>query len=226
MKKLAMFDIDGVIYEGHSIFDQIQDQEKRGILEAGTWDKILFELTEYKSGRKNYTQAANSMLEVSAMSIKGKSLNMILDDTFNYLLKNKDKFFPYFEKLVNMIKGDYDIYLVTTNFQVMPEAIQKIFDLESKYISSTAEVTDGKFTGKVSLSLAGNKGIVSKLVKKYGKKGSIAVGDSENDADMLNLVDFPIVMEPNPKLTVIAKENNWQIVDRDTIAGIIIEHAK
>lgn len=32
MKKLAVFDIDGVIYEGYSIFDQIQDQEKRGII--------------------------------------------------------------------------------------------------------------------------------------------------------------------------------------------------
>ncbi len=90
MKKLALFDIDGVIYSGHTIFDQIQDQERRGILIKGTWDKILFEIEEYKFGRKNYQQAANCMLEISALSIKGLSYEVVLNDTFNYLTRNRD----------------------------------------------------------------------------------------------------------------------------------------
>lgn len=76
------------------------------------------------------------------------------------------------------------------------------------------------------MSLAGNKNIVSSLIEKYGKVGSFAVGDSENDADMLELVEFPFVMEPNPKLEVIANKNGWKIVNRSTITDIITSNVK
>lgn len=214
-KKLAFFDIDGVIYDGHTIFDQIQNQEERGILAKGTWNKILIEIEEYKSGRKNYKQAADTMLKISALSIKGNSYKEMLDDTTNYMVRNKNKFFQYFAKTVPLLKKKYDIYFVTTNFQFMCEAICGIFGTKN-YLSSIAEVKNGKFTGKVELSLGGNKGIVKNLIKKYGKKGSIAVGDSENDADMLNKVEYPFVFEPNEKLEKISKDSGWKSINRDS----------
>jgi len=223
MRKLVLFDIDGVIYDGHTIFDQIQDQEKRGVIASGTWGKIEIELNNYKSGKKNYAETANAMLTISADSIKGKDYNFILNDTYEYMLQRKNNFFPYFSQLIPELSKTYDIFFVTTNFQMIPEAIGKIFNVPNN-ISSIAEVVNGKFTGKVSLSLAGNKGIVSGLIDKYGKEGSIAVGDSENDADMLNKVELPLVMEPNSKLELIAKEKGWQIVNRENIAGIITSY--
>lgn len=225
MKKLALFDIDGVIYGGHTIFDLIQDQELKNIIPQGTWDKILFELTEYKSGRKNYKQAADSMLEAYAIGLKGLDYQDMVNHNVEYLTKNKNKFFTYFENLASELAETHDIYFVTTNFQFTCDAVYKIFGVE-KYISSIAEVKDNKFTGKVTLSLGGNKGIVSDLIGKYGRDGSIAVGDSENDADMLDLVEYPFVMEPNENLEKIAKEKGWQIVNRDTIAGIITSHVR
>jgi len=225
MKKLALFDIDGVIYDGYSIFDQIQDQEKRGIIKSRTWDKILLELQAYKSGQKTYVEAANKMLEVSADSIRGLENTFWLDDTKKYMSRHMNKFFPYFKHLVNALKDTHEIYFVTTNFQIIPQAIGEIFGINN-YLSSRAEVVEGKFTGKVEFSMAGNKGIVARLINVYGRLGSIAVGDSEDDADMLDLVEFPFVMEPNEKLAEIAKSKNWQIVNRDTIADIILKHAK
>lgn len=225
MKKLALFDIDGVIYDGHTIFDQIQDQERRGVIAKGNWDKILHEIGEYQSGRKNYNEAANSMLKVSALSLKGKGYQTILDDTTDYLTRNHNKFFPYFEKIMPQIKSKYDIYFVTTNFQFMCEALGKFFKV-GNYLSSVAEVKNGKFTGRVKRSLAGNKGTAINLIIRYGKGGSIAVGDSENDSDMLALVEHPLVMEPNEKLKSIAMEKGWQIVNRDSILDIITSNVK
>jgi len=157
--------------------------------------------------------------------LKEVDYKIMLDDTFKYLSKNKAKFFPYFEKLTSKIKDTYDIFLVTTNFQFMCEALGKIFGVPN-HVSSVAEIEDGKFTGRVERSLAGNKGIVADLVSKYGKGGSFAVGDSENDADMLELVEHAFVMEPNEKLQAIAMENGWQIVNRDNILDIITSHVK
>jgi len=216
IRKIAFFDVDGVIYNGHTIFDQIQDQEKRGIIENGTWNKILLEVEAYKSGSKNYKQAANTMLKVHSLALKDCSYTDLLEDTFNFLSKNTHKFFPYFKDLVPKLKKNHDIYFVTTNFQFMCEAVCKMFGV-NRYLSSLAEVRGGKFTGSVKLSLAGNKNIVSEIIEKYGISGSIAVGDSENDFDMLDKVEFPFVMEPNEQLEKLANKKGWQIVNRNTI---------
>ncbi|QQG41571.1 MAG: haloacid dehalogenase-like hydrolase [Candidatus Woesebacteria bacterium] len=222
MKKLALFDIDGVIYGGHVIFGQIQSQEKSGLIVKGTWDKVHLLLEEYKSGQKNYKQAADKMLEVYAEALKGIDYKEIVESTSEYLDENKDKFFSYFAEIIPQIKEEYDIYFVTTNFQFACEGVCTMFGLKD-YLSSIAEVKDGKFTGKVELSLAGSKGVVADLVTKYGKSGSFAVGDSENDAEMLDKVEFPFVMEPNDKLVEIADEKGWSIVDRDDIADAILD---
>lgn len=220
-RNVALFDIDGVIYDGHTIFDQIQDQEKRGIITKGTWNKILLEVKAYKLGNKTYKDSANEMLKIHALALKGRLCKDILIDTCNFLSKNSDKFFPYFGELISKLKKTHDIYFVTTNFQFMPVAVGKLFGI-GNYFSSVAEVRDGKFTGKVKLSLAGNKGVISKIMDKYGVKGSIAVGDSENDVDMLDKVEFPFVMEPNENLEEFANKKGWQIANRNTISKKII----
>lgn len=225
MKKLALFDIDGVIYQGHTIFDTIQDQEIKNIVPKGTWNKILFELAEYKSGHKNYKQAADSMLNTYASALKGVNYQKVVNHNLTYLKINKSKFFPYFGKLIPQLEDKYDIYFVTANFQFTCDSLFGMFGVRN-YLSSIAEVKNGKFTGKVTRSLSGNKGIVSDLIEKYGNKGSFAVGDSENDADMLDKVQFPLVMEPNEKLEKIAKEKGWKVVNRNTIADIIMTYVR
>lgn len=216
MKKLAIFDIDGVIYDGHTILDQIQDQEIQGILPNGTWDRILSELGDYKSGKKTYKEAADNMLEIYAKALVGRDYQEIVNDALQFFNSKKDKFFPYFEKTVPRIQDKYDIFFVSTNFQFVCEALGTIFGVKN-YLSSIAEVKNGKFTGKVTLSLGGNKGVVADLVAKYGREDSFAVGDSENDIDMLEKVEFPFVMDPNEKMANIASDRNWQVVNRDNI---------
>lgn len=220
-KKIALFDIDGVIYDGHTIFDQIQDQEKRGIIAKGTWYNILLEAEAYKLGNKTYKEAADTMLNIHALALKNRPYDDLLENTSSFLAKNSDKFFPYFKGLVSKLKVTHDIYFVTTNFQFMCDAIGKMFEINN-YFSSIAEIKNGKFTGKVKLSLAGNKRIVCKIIDKYGIKGSVAVGDSENDIDMLDQVEFPFVMEPNKHLEKFANKKSWKIVDRDNIVKNIL----
>lgn len=215
MKKLALFDIDGVIYKGHLIFDIIQDSEKKGIISSGVWEKILFEIEEYKSGRKNYKEAADGMLEAYAKALCGLSYKDLFKHSYEYISSNKERVFEYFPKVLTELKKKYDVYFVTTNFQFTAGVYARRIGVKN-YVSSIAEVKGGKFTGKVELSLGGNKGIVEKLIKKYGKEGSIAFGDSENDADMLRKVQYPFVFEPNEKLVKICKENSWKVVNRES----------
>ena len=72
------------------------------------------------------------------------------------------------------------------------------------------------FTGEViDLHLIANKAnIVRRAVEKekLTLKNSVAVGDTEGDIPMLELVDTPICFNPNAKLYRIAKLNGWKVI--------------
>lgn len=212
-KSVAFFDIDGVIYDNHTIFDIIQDQEKTGMVKPGLWKKILKELEDYKSAKKTYVKAADNMLAHYAKYLKGKKYNVILEYNIRFFSSHGDRFFNYFVKLVPKLKPSHDIYLVTTNVNFTAQAIGAIFKIEN-YLSTEFETKKGIFTGNVQNSLAGNKQVVQDLVEKYSKIGSIAVGDSENDIGMLDKVELPIAFEPDKKLSQYAKKKSWAVVNR------------
>lgn len=220
-KKIAFFDIDGVIYDGHIMLEQIKLQEKSGLLVKGTWNKIFIEAVKYKLHLKKYKDAANSLLNIHAMSLKNKDYKNIEDNVYQYIFKHESDFFSYFKKIILLLKETHDICLVTNNFQFTCEAVGKLFKID-KYISSIAEVEDGNFTGRVKLSLVGKKGIISELINCYDPKGSIAVGSSLNDTDMLDKVEFPFVMEPDKQTKKVANEKSWNIVNRNNIVEKIL----
>lgn len=225
MKKLALFDIDGVIYDGHSIFDLVQSWEKDGLIGAGLWDHFLSLLGRYKKGELTYKEAADNMLFEYSKKLAGKKYEDLVKATYDFISNNKTKLFPYFEKLTPILKETHDIYFVTTNFDFTAEAFYKYFGVNG-FLSSKINQNSGIVNEGVELSLGGNKGIVVDLINKYGFGGSIAVGDSENDADMLEKVENPFVIEPDEKLKIIATEKNWTIVDRNNISDTIVKHAK
>lgn len=220
-KKLAFFDIDGTIYDGHSMLDQIKFQEKEGLLVSGTWNKIVLQIILHKLSGKNYQQLSNSLLKIHADSLKGQNYQAVLDKTYEYLSKNNNKFFRYFEKLVKSLKKTHEIYLVTNNFQFLCEAVGKLFQINN-YLSSVAEVKNGRFTGKVVLSLAGNKRVISNLISTDNYNGSIAVGNSKNDINMLEKVNLPFAIEPDKHLEMVAKRKGWTIVNRYTLFDKVI----
>ena len=51
--------------------------------------------------------------------------------------------------------------------------------------------------------------MVSDILAKHGKGGSIAVGDSENDIGMLELVEYPVCISPSEELKKYASSQNW-----------------
>lgn len=225
MKKLALFDIDGVIYDGHSIFDLIQEQEKSNYIKKGLWNKILEILEKYKNGNLIYKEAADQMLFLHSQRLAGKKYNDLVNENLNFIKQYQNKLFPYFADLIQELKKTHDMYFVTTNFDITAEAFTKYFDLTG-FLSSKIKQENGIIVDGVELSLGGNKGIVKNLVDKYGKSGSIAVGDSENDIDMLNLVEFPFVMEPDDKMKLVVSEKKWKIVDRNTITETILNYER
>lgn len=215
MKQVALFDFDNTIYKGYSVFDVLQAQED-GFIQKGVWSEVEEYLVQYKKGEIPYKEAANKILTSWARGLKGKTYESALDYVRSFFDSHSDAFFPWFVEIIPNLLKSHDVFIITTNFQFIAEIVVERYNLKG-YIASEAEVVNGILTGSVGKSLAGGKGEVAALLEKYTNKNSIAVGDSENDINMLEHVEIPICFQPDDKLSQAAKERKWNIVDENTI---------
>ena len=211
MKKIALFDLDRTIYNTHSFFELAEYVIKKGRIKKETWNDIQNLHKEYKLGHITYSDTANKLLVTFAKNLDGQNYNDLYNDVYDYFTKNKHNFYPYFEKILPELHKDYDVFIITSNAQHVAKATVDLFGLEG-FIASEFEVINGDFTGKVTKSLATGKSIVIDLLEKYGKHGSIACGDSENDVGMLELVEHPVCINPTDELNEIASRNGWNVV--------------
>lgn len=211
MKKIALFDLDRTIYNAHSFLELAEYVIKKGRVKQETWDDIQNLLKEYKLGNATYSDTANKLLVTFAKELDGQKYEDLYSDVYAFFINNKQNFYSYFEKILPTLHRNYDVFIITTNAQYVAQAIVDLFGLEG-FIASEFEVVEGVFTGKVTKSLANGKSMVRDLLEKYGKEGSVACGDSENDIGMLELVDHPICINPTDKLREFADKNGWRLV--------------
>ena len=84
-------------------------------------------------------------------------------------------------------------------------------------IATEPEVVDGIFTGKVSGCPSYQQGKVTRLQAwlkdtHHSLDGSYFYSDSHNDLPLLELVEYPFAVDPDPQLKAIALERQWPIV--------------
>jgi phosphoserine phosphatase len=71
------------------------------------------------------------------------------------------------------------------------------------------------YTGKAIFEPTKNKGAAAKQFAAENNlnfKGSYGLGDTESDASFLELVENPIVFNPNQNLKEIAEKKKWKIM--------------
>ena len=211
---IALFDIDKTIYRDYSVFEACKFFIKCGILTEDTWQLIEIEFSKYKQGKQNYSFTANEFIKIFANSLQHKKYPDVLAASKEFYRQNIGKFYPYFGIILPLLQKNYDVYIVTTNGQMVAQAVQELFNLEG-YLSSDYEVIDGLITGRVLRSLADGKHVVKDLLSQYSGD-SMAFGDSDNDVGMLSLVKHPFCFNPNTELLKIATERRWPIITNDT----------
>ncbi|RKZ98275.1 MAG: HAD-IB family hydrolase, partial [Gammaproteobacteria bacterium] len=79
------------------------------------------------------------------------------------------------------------------------------------------EVINGSYTGKVAGTPSYQEGKVKRLqewldAQNLTLEGSYFYSDSHNDLPLLELVEHPIAVDPDPKLQTIAQQRGWKIV--------------
>lgn len=212
MNKIVFFDVDNVIIRGQTQKYLLKYLFKKRKISFCLFVQLCIWFLLYKWGIVKDTAKIRKKAFSSFCNWSYQDSKIIFDDFFRSVLEVKIHL-----KCVNIIKkhildGDIVVLLSAS----LSEIVNRIKDyLSVSYaISTYLEVVDGKYTGRIlgEVPYGGKK--VDK-VKEFIKSNNMekwktcAYADHISDLSLLNMVDYPIVINGDRELMQIAKDKSW-----------------
>jgi len=127
----------------------------------------------------------------------------------------KDQVYTYTRDLIGDLKQQgYLLFAISASQSDIVGQLASYYGFDD-YAGSKYQVAGRNFTGKKEVLMKERKPeVLKQLASKHGATfaGSLAVGDSESDIPMLEIVEQPIAFNPTKLLYEHAKEHSWKIV--------------
>ena len=114
-------------------------------------------------------------------------------------------------------QGDHLMIITATNRFVV-EPIASEFGVDT-LLAVELEIKDNRYTGKVAGTPTFRDGKVTRLQEwltenpEFSMEGSYFYSDSKNDLPLLQKVDFPFAVNPDPELERTAREKDWPVLN-------------
>jgi len=212
---LAIFDLDNTLIADDS--DYLWGQF---LVDQGIVDKNLYESANAKF-YDDYKQGTLDIVEFLRFS-----LQPLADNDPEQLYQWRAQFIeeaikPLMLKSAQQLidkhknRGDTLLVITATN-RFVTEPIVQLYGIEN-LLATTPEFVDGRYTGGFNGIPCFREGKV-KLLEAWLENSvetmqdSWFYSDSHNDLPLLKLVDNPVAVDPDEKLTEFANAANWPII--------------
>ncbi len=216
VKKFAVFDIDGTLIRWqlyHAIADELA---KSGHIDAETYTAIRDARADWKKRAHDDSFKAYEDQLVGAYSLLLTKLTvprfeLAADAVFE---EYKDQVYVFTrDMLKDLKKRGYMLLAISGSQSEIVEKIAEYYGFDD-FVGSYYHREDGRFTGKIDLTVFYKDKVLEELVAKHKltMKGSIAVGDSNSDIPMMELVERPIAFNPEKNLLAHAQKAGWRVV--------------
>ena len=112
-------------------------------------------------------------------------------------------------------KGHFIMIITATNdFVTAP--IAQVLQVD-QLIATEAEIVDGHYTGKIAGTPSFQQGKVVRLqqwleANNESLSGAYFYSDSHNDLPLLNLVTYPVAVDPDDTLKAQAQTRQWPVI--------------
>ena len=215
-RKFAVFDFDGTLIRWQLFMAIFYELALEKLIEEEDYQEVrkLFDAWRSRTSEKAYDEYAQRSIEIfdkHVTKLEIERFNKAVDAVFD---KYKDQVYTYTRDLIKELKdkGYYLIAISGSQYQIV-EKVSKYYGFDEWTGTKYKKIGD-KFGGYEAFP-AGQKGkVLQKIIdaNKVAVEGSIAVGDTEGDIPMLEIVENPIAFNPNKELLAHAKSKHWQII--------------
>ena len=212
---LALFDLDETLISedsDHAWGEYIVD------------NSLVDAASHRQENRRFYEDYKRGQLDIDAyMRFSCRVLATCQNDILDYHRQRfiEEKIIPIvLPKALELIdshkrKGDI-LVVVTATIEFITRPIADLLGIEN-LIAPIPEQIDGCYTGELSGIPSFGVGKVTRLrewieSRDLSLKDSHFYSDSRNDMPLLNLVDNPVVVDPDPEFAKIAQNRKWPII--------------
>ena len=214
--KLAIFDLDNTILKVDSDYEMVNYLIQQNLIS----EKYRIKNEEYF---RSYEDGSIDINEFSRFSLK-PFINMNIDEIDKVVSDfYKEVLEPSIDKNIlkiinNYISNETKILLASATNSLIVSFVSRQLGF-NYYISSEVIFKDNLCTGIIRAPHALGEGkliLTSKFLKKLdiNLSETCFYSDSSNDLPLLNAVLIPIAVNPDKNLKIVAKEKNWQIINR------------
>lgn len=215
-RPFAVFDIDGTLIRWqlyHAVTDSLARQ---GYLKKEDYQLIKqarmnWKVRGHADAFKLYESQVIQAFEKIITAINAKQFEAAVDSVTR---EYQDQVYTYTSELIKTLRAkNYVLFAISGSQQELVTRIAALYNFDD-CIGTEYVKQDGYFTGeKVFYGNAKQKAL-QQLLDTYdiSSKGSVAVGDSESDIPMLEMVDRAIAFNPTLGLFDEARKRKWEIV--------------
>lgn len=212
---LAIFDLDNTLLRGDSdyLWGMYLIEKKAVDEESHRLENDRF-YQEYMNGQMDIMAFLRFQLAPLARIPISELLQMRDDYIESYI---KPIITRQALKLVDKHRQQGDVLLIitaTNDFVTRP--IADLFGID-ELIATNAEIKNNQYTGTVSGIPSFQQGKITRLHEWLNKtghdlQGSWFYSDSHNDLPLLQEVDNPVAVNPDPKLAEYARQAGWPVL--------------
>jgi len=221
-RKLAIFDLDGTLYRWQLFHEVVFVLKDRGVFPTEATQKLDDAFAAWNNRQESFSTYEHQVIDTLIGSLTDIPPSTFDEAAREVSERSGRKTYRYTLALMRQLKADgYFLLAVSGSQQEVAELFARKFDFDD-CIGSLYEREGGRFTGNILRFVPGHKDV---LIREYADKhgftlaGSVAVGDSDGDISMLEIVDHPIAFNPNDKLLQTAQAKAWRVVvERKNVA--------
>lgn len=217
-KKVAIFDIDGTIFRSSLLVEMVESLVQARIFPESAKKSYAQAYKKWSNRQGSYEGYINAVVKSFEKNIKGVPRKNFMQVLKSVSAFHKNRVYRFTRDLIkDLKKKNYYLLAISGSPADVVAEFCRGWGFDKAYGTYYEVDKNNKFTGQVlHRQLAENKAkMIERAIDKEGLKldnGSIAVGDTEMDIPMFQLVDRPICFNPNKKLYQTAKKFGWEVV--------------
>ncbi len=216
-RPVAAFDIDGTVFRASLLIELVERLVEQGLFPKEARAAYAEEEMRWLDRKGPYESYIGKVVEVFGAQLKGLPYGEVANLAGEVIEEKRDRVYRYTRDRIKELKNQgYFILGISHSPRFIVDGFGYEHGFDKVYGTFYSSGPSGNFTGEIEdKEIIFNKAaVLQRAVRKENLSldDSIAVGDTESDIPMLEMVTTPVAFNPNQKLLDHAKRRGWKIV--------------
>ncbi len=217
-KTSSIFDIDGTLFRSSLLIELVEELVGTGVFPAAAQVGYTAAHAAWQAREGTYEAYIAAVIDTFLTHLKGVHYGALADVGRRLVAVKSKRVNRFTRDYVRELKAEgYMLIAISQSPKTILDEFCRQYGFDKVYGRMYEIGPSDCFTGAVidEYLIENKANIVKRVFDRYPeltREGSIAVGDTDGDISLLEMVDRPICFNPNQALLDHAKRQGWEVV--------------